>query len=468
MAFAGHEFTGPASHGPSGSLPDRVRCLFMTTSRRTGAWLAEALAADSATRVHLEQASTPGEGLARLGEQVFDAVLLSHEPGQLDALEIVEGLRAGGNEEPLIVLGAASEAEMSPLSFEVGADAYVCVATATTRGLLWLVARAIEHRQLLRENRRLRQAEQHRLQHEQREAEHLLSEQRILVKTWYEYSAGGADECHPAERTAEQREAGSQAVSRLPEPLTNHYRDLLRRARDHGLGQSAARYRPVGRSADSSGGDGPGGVAIAHRGAERDDPRTGQSQCPACDDPGRHDGPGTVATTLRRISAAIRACDDSATVAGLATLGRVIPRHRDGRGLPLMSDQQTTIDALKRLMAEFVAERDWQQFHTPKNLSMALAIEAAELMEHFQWLTPTEAAAVSQDPAKLTAVGEELADVVCYALALANSLGLDLSEIVQDKMRKNISKYPAAEFRGRWARGIGVKNSETRGMKLPY
>jgi dCTP diphosphatase len=118
-----------------------------------------------------------------------------------------------------------------------------------------------------------------------------------------------------------------------------------------------------------------------------------------------------------------------------------------------MSDQQTTIDALRRLVADFVAERDWQQFHTPKNLSMALSIEAAELMEHFQWLTPEQAAAVTQDPAKLTAVGEELADVICYALALANSLGLDLSEIVQDKMRKNIAKYPASEFRGRWGAG---------------
>jgi NTP pyrophosphatase (non-canonical NTP hydrolase) len=118
-----------------------------------------------------------------------------------------------------------------------------------------------------------------------------------------------------------------------------------------------------------------------------------------------------------------------------------------------MSDQQSTVEELKQLVAAFVAERDWQQFHTPKNLSMALAIEAAELMEHFQWLTPEQAAAVSHDPAKLTAVGEELADVVCYALALANSLGLDLSDTMRDKMRKNEAKYPAAEFRGRWGAG---------------
>lgn len=118
-----------------------------------------------------------------------------------------------------------------------------------------------------------------------------------------------------------------------------------------------------------------------------------------------------------------------------------------------MSDRSTTVEALKQLVAQFVAERDWQQFHTPKNLSMALAIEAAELMEHFQWLTPEQAAAIPQDPAKLAAVGEELADVVCYAVAMANRLGLDLSETVQAKMLKNIAKYPAAEFRGKWGAG---------------
>lgn len=107
-----------------------------------------------------------------------------------------------------------------------------------------------------------------------------------------------------------------------------------------------------------------------------------------------------------------------------------------------MSDQQITIDELRRLVANFVAERDWEQFHTPKNLAMSLAIEAAEVMEHFQWLTPAEAAALNQDPAKLVAVGEELADVACYLLGLANTLNLDLSDAIRDKMVKNAVKYP--------------------------
>lgn len=121
-----------------------------------------------------------------------------------------------------------------------------------------------------------------------------------------------------------------------------------------------------------------------------------------------------------------------------------------------MNDEQTTIAQLRQVVDRFVDERDWHQFHTPKNLSIALAIEAAELMEHFQWLDPQESRAVAHDPAKRAAAGEELADVVCYALAMANELGLDLSQALVDKMAKNAQKYPADEYRGRW--GAGDKN----------
>lgn len=117
-----------------------------------------------------------------------------------------------------------------------------------------------------------------------------------------------------------------------------------------------------------------------------------------------------------------------------------------------MSDTQTPIQQLKDLMRSFVDERDWRQFHSPKNLSMSLAIEAAELMEHFQWIDVAVSRQVKDDPAKLAAIGEELADVLCYALALSNELGLDISQIVQAKMAKNAVKYPAAEFRGRYGK----------------
>ncbi len=115
-----------------------------------------------------------------------------------------------------------------------------------------------------------------------------------------------------------------------------------------------------------------------------------------------------------------------------------------------MSDRDAKIAELRDLVRRFVDERDWCQFHTPKNLSMSLAIEAAELMEHFQWLTPDQSRALAADPAKLAAVGEELADVLCYALALANELGLDIDSIVRDKMAKNALKYPAEQYRGRF------------------
>ena len=115
-----------------------------------------------------------------------------------------------------------------------------------------------------------------------------------------------------------------------------------------------------------------------------------------------------------------------------------------------MSDAHTTVADLRRLIDEFVAERDWSHFHTPKNLAMALSIEAAELMEHFQWLTPEEAWAIRDNPAKLAEVSEELADVFGYCLAMASELGIDMSEAVRRKMVKNVQKYPVEQYRGRY------------------
>ena len=117
-----------------------------------------------------------------------------------------------------------------------------------------------------------------------------------------------------------------------------------------------------------------------------------------------------------------------------------------------MSDSITTIRELRELIRRFVDERDWRQFHAPKNLAMALAIEAAELMEHFQWISVDDSRALADDQAKRAAAGEELADVIAYGLALANELGLDVSDAIRDKMAKNVLKYPADEFRGRYGR----------------
>ena len=115
-----------------------------------------------------------------------------------------------------------------------------------------------------------------------------------------------------------------------------------------------------------------------------------------------------------------------------------------------MSDTHTTVTELREMVRDFVNQRDWQQFHAPKNISMALSIEAAELMEHFQWLTLEASRAIRDDETAKQAIGEELADVVCYALALANELDLDLSNAMQAKMEKNRQKYPADKYKGRY------------------
>ena len=113
-------------------------------------------------------------------------------------------------------------------------------------------------------------------------------------------------------------------------------------------------------------------------------------------------------------------------------------------------DASSTVSELRELVADFVAQRDWSQFHAPKNISMALAIEAAELMEHFQWISPEASREIPHDPDTLAAVGEELSDVFGYTLAMANELGIDISTAFRAKMVKNAEKYPAEEFRGKY------------------
>jgi len=115
-----------------------------------------------------------------------------------------------------------------------------------------------------------------------------------------------------------------------------------------------------------------------------------------------------------------------------------------------MKDDDTTLAELKALVKEFRDQRDWEQFHTPKNLSMSIAIEAAELMEELQWLTSEESRRLREDEEKLVRLGEELADIVIYALSFANSLDLDVSTAVRDKLAKNARKYPEDEYRGRF------------------
>jgi DNA-binding NarL/FixJ family response regulator len=208
-------------------LPERLRVLYITTSKRPGAWLAEALASDSGSQVLLEEAKGSVAGLARLRDEAFDAILISHVPGELDALELIAGYRAGGAEEPILVLGDQSEQEMAALCYEAGADGYVCIHTTTVRTLIWMVARAVQRHQIFRENRRLCQAERRRLQQEREEAEHLLTQQRkILADLYHLHQLDGP----AASAEAACSEAGPSCLPPLdlPAELVQHYRDLLR------------------------------------------------------------------------------------------------------------------------------------------------------------------------------------------------------------------------------------------------
>lgn len=101
---------------------------------------------------------------------------------------------------------------------------------------------------------------------------------------------------------------------------------------------------------------------------------------------------------------------------------------------------------LRDKLRAFAAARDWDQFHSPKNLSMALMVEVAELMEHFQWLTEAQSAALAEE--KKAVVAEELADILLYLVRLADKLGVDLPEAALHKLEKNAVKYPAEQVRG--------------------
>ena len=100
------------------------------------------------------------------------------------------------------------------------------------------------------------------------------------------------------------------------------------------------------------------------------------------------------------------------------------------------------LDGLLEEVREFVRERDWSQYHSPKNLSMALSVEASELVEIFQWLRPEQAADIAADAARQQHVGEEIADVLVYLLQIADRCGIDVEAAVERKIGLNALKYP--------------------------
>src|SRR5262245_46663272 len=103
---------------------------------------------------------------------------------------------------------------------------------------------------------------------------------------------------------------------------------------------------------------------------------------------------------------------------------------------------------IQQALRQFAAERDWEQYHTPKNLATALVCEAAELAEVFQWLTPEQSAVAMEDAKQAEAIRHEIADVQIYLIRLADKLGVDLETVVDDKLAINASKYPIERARG--------------------
>ena len=113
---------------------------------------------------------------------------------------------------------------------------------------------------------------------------------------------------------------------------------------------------------------------------------------------------------------------------------------------PPPEGNQDPIQDLRNKLRQFAAERDWDQFHSPKNLAMALSVESAELLENFQWLSDAESAALA--PERREKIREELADVLLYLIRLADKLDIDLATAATDKLSVNAKKYPIQKARG--------------------
>jgi NTP pyrophosphatase (non-canonical NTP hydrolase) len=114
-----------------------------------------------------------------------------------------------------------------------------------------------------------------------------------------------------------------------------------------------------------------------------------------------------------------------------------------------MPDQSKSLADLKAAVRAFAEERDWLQFHSPKNLSMAIAAESGELLEHFLWMESATSRDALGDEAKRQAVAEELADIIIYCIQFANVTNIDLADAITAKMQQNAEKYPVEKSKGR-------------------
>ena len=136
------------------------------------------------------------------------------------------------------------------------------------------------------------------------------------------------------------------------------------------------------------------------------------------------------------------------TTAGDALSQSGMAAHVYAFNTDMEDDQTTTLEEVKAAIAAFAAERDWQQFHDPKNLVMALTSEACELAEHFRWVTNEESHGTAVDQENAEAVANELADVVMFAFEFASVCGIDIVSAISAKLEINAARYPVAKAKG--------------------
>jgi DNA-binding NarL/FixJ family response regulator len=208
---------------PWSRLPQRMRLLVVAGSTRTLEWVQRGFQGDAACDVQIVEAIGMAAGIECLRDQLFDAILIADHSPQFDALDLVSGLRAGGAEEPIVLLGREREDEMLALALEAGADSYLSLETTTVRALLWTLARGIERHALVRENRRLQQLEERWTEQEQRETQHLLYEQRAIVD-----ELESLREAPPGRDGRHVLPAAAQSAAPVSPALFDAYRELLR------------------------------------------------------------------------------------------------------------------------------------------------------------------------------------------------------------------------------------------------
>ena len=217
-------------------LPSHWRALYIFDRARTGAWLVESFATETPAEVEIHEAAGRTAGLARLRDEIFDVIFVSHNPPELDAIELAIAYRTAGTDEALIVLGRQSEQELAVPCYEAGADGYLCVTTATSQVLIWTALKAVQRCHLTRQNRRFQQSELQRLQREREEALRVLQHQQRLTLNTNGNASDKTGKWDIEQGLAKVNEDLFENISQfqLPEPpelpaqLIAHYRELLR------------------------------------------------------------------------------------------------------------------------------------------------------------------------------------------------------------------------------------------------